>query len=62
MNRGLADTLEAGGITETRHNELRGNMVGEMADGMRAQSWYNDRIPCGEVLARWRKIKKILPF
>ena len=62
MNDGLAKTLDAGGITETFHNELRANMTGEMAAGLLAQSWYNDRHPCGEVLVRWRRIKKILPF
>ncbi len=62
MNDGLAHTLEVRGITETLHNELRGNMAGEMAAGLRAQSWYFDRVPCGEVLAKWRKMKKILPF
>jgi hypothetical protein len=62
MNGALTKTLEAGGITETRYNELRGIMSGEMAKGKRGQSWYNDRIPCGEAIARWRQMKKILPF
>ena len=62
MNGGLAKTLEAGGITKTRHNEIRGNMVGEMAKAMRGQSWYYDRVPCGEALAKWRRMKKIIPL
>ncbi len=62
MNGGLAKTLEAGGITESRHDEIRGHMVGEMAKAMRGQSWYYDRVPCGEALAKWRKMKKIMPL
>jgi hypothetical protein len=37
-------------------------MAGEMAKALRGQSWYYDRVPCGEALANWRKMKKILPL
>lgn len=62
MNGGLTDTLEIGGITKIHHDEITGNMMNAMSKAIRAQDWYFDRIPCGTAIARWRKMKKILPF
>lgn len=62
MNGGLAKTLDAGGITEIGHDDLRGAMVDQMTKARRAQAWYFDKVSCGEALSRWRKIKKITPL
>ena len=62
MNRGLSETLESGGITETHHDEITSNMMNEMNKAVQAQDWYFDKISCGKVIVKWKKMKKILPF
>ncbi len=62
MGDGLEETYEAGGLTETEYNDIRGLMMGEWARAWVGQRNFSDRIKCGDAISRWIKIKKIMPL